>query len=247
MNKIILGSVIAVVLAVTANVSTVKAEEISNINSSNHKEQKENITVDHSLIPVSNDIHSYLVGVSKMEGTVVKIDKILDNSIIVVKDNSGQESTFYNRYESLNECLADLKLGDEILVKYALGTPLKVDGGNAFPLNKIQVLKKAIIEDRSWKEIKELNDVNEDKAWIIKLNKDFNKEDVNNNNIFIINQLGENIPVEFEILSDDNAIKVKPLSKYLNGETYGLFINRAFINVEDGTQGYKMNFTIKKL
>ncbi|WP_372996100.1 beta-propeller domain-containing protein [Lutispora sp.] len=69
---------------------------------------------------------------------------------------------------------------------------------------------------------------------------------INRDNIYVKNSKGAKIPIDRNISKDGKTIVIKPMTEYIRGETYTLYINKnvKYRNGNSIGQNLKMNFTI---
>lgn len=148
--------------------------------------------------------------------------------------------------------LPDMMVGEVvtypyIIVKFSQGTPnVKVVTDSGTEL--FSLMNQLELEEKDWKNLKPYWDVSEDKEWLITFKKDISTTAVNDDTIYVRDSGGRKVPVELITGEDNKTIKIVPIEKYVEGQTYYLFISNK-INLQkdstNNTKGYRMTFSIK--
>lgn len=80
----------------------------------------------------------------------------------------------------------------------------------------------------SYKDIMPLsNNVSIDKVWRIKFNMELNKNTVNSNNIMVLDEKQQAVPVNVSFGEDKKSVTVSPVISYVPGKTYSLIITKS--------------------
>lgn len=204
-----------------------------------------NITVKSSNSEYKNLMDkSPVIGTGCIIGTFKKAGYDNKYVYIVIEDSRRNKNAYYTTYNSSEWLkLSKLKAGDEVYIKYTLGTPVKYDSLSAFPYNEIVLLNEntddnvdididiGILEifDLNWVSLNPYNNVDINKVWTIKFNKRVNINSIDRDGIYIRDISGNKIPVEILSGTDEYSIKVKPAKNYAYGQTYYLFISSDLI------------------
>lgn len=186
------------------------------------------------------------VGVDSITGVLNKIETIGKNIYITLLDGKGN----YQYYYSSNlKIVKDLKIGDNVIVKYVLGTPSKYKNTMAIPFNSISLNTfLSDIKDKGWKDLKNYVNVLENKEWTIKFNKNINDSYLNSDTVYVLDSFGNKMDVELSVSSDKKYAKVTPLGNYESSQTYYLFISKNIFGEgknKSKIEGYRMMFTIR--
>ncbi|HBN28582.1 MAG TPA: hypothetical protein DD421_06015, partial [Clostridiaceae bacterium] len=117
---------------------------------------------------------------------------------IVIEDSRRNKNAYYTAYSSSEwKKLSKLKAGDEVYIKYTLGTPVTYDNLSALPYNEIVLLNEntddnvnidiGILEifDLNWANLHSCNNVDINKVWTIKFNKCVNINSIDKDGIYI--------------------------------------------------------------
>lgn len=63
------------------------------------------------------------------------------------------------------------------------------------------------------------------KSWTVRFNFELDQSTINENSMYIYNNsAGTKIPVEVKLLDDKKSIEIKPLSDYISGDSYTIYI-----------------------
>ncbi|MCB2288622.1 protease complex subunit PrcB family protein [Clostridium sp. CS001] len=186
------------------------------------------------------------VGVNSITGTLSKIETIGKNIYITILDGKGSYQSYYS---SNLKIINDLKVGDNVLVKYVLGTPAKYKDTMAMPFSNISINTfVSKIKNKDWKDLKNYVNVSENKEWTIKFNKSINDLNLNNDTIYLLDSFGNKVNVDLSVSYDKKYAKVTPTSNYELAKTYYLFISNSIFGEEknkSSIEGYRMMFTIR--
>ncbi|HAZ38234.1 MAG TPA: hypothetical protein DDX02_08090 [Clostridiaceae bacterium] len=176
---------------------------------------------------------------------------------IVIEDSRRNKNAYYTAYSSSEwKKLSKLKAGDEVYIKYTLGTPVTYDNLSALPYNEIVLLNEntddnvnidiGILEifDLNWANLHSCNNVDINKVWTIKFNKCVNINSIDKDGIYIRDISGNKIPVEILPGPDKYSIIVKPAKNYSYGQTYYLFISSDLMQ-RDAEHYHKRNSSYK--
>ena len=176
---------------------------------------------------------------------------------IVIEDSRRNKNAYYTAYSSSEwKKLSKLKAGDEVYIKYTLGTPVTYDNLSALPYNEIVLLNEntddnvnidiGILEifDLNWANLHSCNNVDISKVWTIKFNKCVNINSIDKDGIYIRDISGNKIPVEILPGPDKYSIIVKPAKNYSYGQTYYLFISSDLMQ-RDAEHYHKRNSSYK--
>lgn len=224
---------------ITYPYTIVKAKGItSNITAINLENEKfENLTMKKVQSPI---------GVNSVTGILNKIETIGKNIYITIVDGKGN----YQYYYSSNLKIAkDLKVSDKVFIKYALGTPSKYKDTMAMPISQISLNTLASnILNKNWRDLKDFDNVLEDKEWTIKFNKSVKNLILNNDTVYVLDSLGNKIDVDLSISYDNKYAKVTPIGNYQYSQTYYLFISKNIFGdekIKSNIEGYRMMFIIR--
>lgn len=188
-----------------------------------------------------------VIGTGCIIGTFKKA--VYDNKYlyIVIEDSRRNKNAYYTTYSSSEwQKLSKLKAGDEVYIKYTLGTPVTYDNLNALPYNEIVLLNEntddnvnididiGILEifDLNWVSLNPYNNVDINKVWTIKFNKRVNINNIDKDGIYIRDISGNKIPVEILPGIDEYSIRVKAAKNYSYGQTYYLFISSDLMQMD---------------
>lgn len=89
-------------------------------------------------------------------------------------------------------------------------------------------------------------DVDANKSWLVKFNKDLDKSTINESNFIVKDEVGQPVPINITIGSDNKSVTVSPKTPYVYGKTYSLVVNS--IKSSSGKkleQPAKMQFSTK--
>lgn len=134
-----------------------------------------------------------------------------------------------------------------IIVRFAQGTPnvrvTKDDGKVLSPL-----VNSKELEEKGWINLKSFTNVSADKEWLVTFNRDISNSSINEGTIYVRDSSGEKVPVDVILNKDNKSVRVVPVQKYEDGESYYLFISDKMNNKFSRflkIKGYKMKFTIE--
>lgn len=90
-------------------------------------------------------------------------------------------------------------------------------------------------------------DVSVDKVWHIVFNMEFNKSTVNSNNIIVLDEKQQHVPVTVCCGQDNKSVTVSPVNSYVSGKTYNLIITKNVQAASGKTMGSpkRMKFSTK--
>jgi len=186
------------------------------------------------------------VGVDSITGILSEIETIGKNIYITLLDGKGNYQSYYS---SNLKIIRDLKVGDNVLVKYVLGTPAKYGNAMAMPFNNISLNTfVSNIKDKDWKDLKNYVNVSENKEWTIKFNKSINDLNLSRDTIYVLDSFGNKVDVDLSVSYDKKYAKVTPIRNYEFAKTYYLFISNNIFGEEINKsiiEGYRMMFTIR--
>ena len=186
------------------------------------------------------------VGVDSITGILNKIETIDKNIYITLLDGKGNYQFYYS---SNLKIIKDLKIGDNVLVKYVLGTPAKYKNTMALPFNNISLNTfVSNIKDKDWKDLKNYVNVSENKEWTIKFNKSINDLNLTSDTIYVLNSFGNKVDVDLSVSYDKKYVKVTPITNYECAQSYYLFISKNIFGEEknkSNIEGYRMMFSIR--
>jgi hypothetical protein len=133
-----------------------------------------------------------------------------------------------------------------VIVGFAQGTPnVKVVTDSGVELSAL--VNPLELKQNGWYNLGSRTDVSSDKEWLVTFNIDILNKTVSEDIIYVRDSSGKKVPVEIIAGENKNTFRIIPVEKYIEGETYYLFISDK-IQFKDHTpskqKGYRMKFTI---
>lgn len=203
-------------------------------------EKYDNLSVKEQEPPV--------IGAGTITGKVKNYEEKDKRKYLTIEDAKGNLHYFYNDRgdKGLDKKLHLLK-GDNVIVKYALGTPVNYKGNAYLPFKNIIKLKDKD-KEKNWKDLKSYSQVPKDKEWSIKFENKILDKNVNTETVYILNSKGNRFPITVSLQEDKKTIKIKPIINYNLGETYYLYISRNVQpnDIKENIEGYRMKFTVEE-
>lgn len=135
------------------------------------------------------------------------------------------------------------------LIKFQQGTPnviVRTEEGEK--LDKIVYNIPVVTDDSSdWKSLAEKSDVEEDKEWSIRFNKEVIESSLDSNSVYVLDSNGQKVDIAVSVSDDKQTVKIKPTGTYMPGESYCLYISKNVILDTWGPLkiGYKMQFSVR--
>ncbi len=188
-----------------------------------------------------------IIGVSWTFGDFKNVYRENNLIFLEVQNINGVSQLFYaENNDEWNNKIKNLKLNNNITVKYTLGTPQKYKDKSAFPLSEILLpVDKSSFTDKNWKELKSHKDIDVNKQWSLSFNRELSKDNINSTNIYITDSNGCIIPTSVSLMENKKSIKIIPLKPYCSGNTYYLFIaNNISSSTKTALNGFRMQFQI---
>lgn len=134
-----------------------------------------------------------------------------------------------------------------IIVKFAQGTPnVRVTTDKGEELTSL--VNSLELKEKGWMKLKTRSDVPQDKEWLVTFKKDLFVDAIGEDTVYIRDSRGAKVPVELVVGDDKRSVKVVPIAKYEEGQTYYLFISNKVYSEADakgGAKGYRMEFRIQ--
>lgn len=81
-------------------------------------------------------------------------------------------------------------------------------------------------DTENYKEIMPRKNVSVDKVWHIMFNKELDKSTVNPNNIVVLDEKEQRVPIIVSCEKDNKSVSVSPVNNYDSGKTYSLIITK---------------------
>lgn len=188
-----------------------------------------------------------IIGISWVSGSLKNIYKE-NNFIFLEVQNSNKVSQFFylNDNEESENKIKDLKLNSNVTIKYALGTPQKYNNNASFPLTEILLpVDKSSFTDSKWQDLSLQKSLDKNMQLTLYYDKELEKENVSNTNIYVVDSDGTRIPTEATLSDDKKSIRIIPLKPYVANQAYYLFItSNVTSNIKISNQGYRMQFEV---
>lgn len=107
--------------------------------------------------------------------------------------------------------------------------------------------KSNFVQAADYNDMGTKSNIEADKSWVVEFNKKIDKNTINNSNILVTDENGQQVPINISIRDDESSITISPKDKYAYGKTYSLTIGDG-LKAQNGnipTKPAKMKFSIK--